>query len=175
MVLSVSYRSLDSVLCRYDFAAQLLRLLAGRDVALCTIEAFLEGRVRAFVHLAPFLRPFSYDNTTHDWRGPPGRWGKVKDRSFSEMHSHFPFVERVGPMEESNNKGEIEDPDRFGSEVCFAWDVSEAAVPPQPQSYRTAVPSTPCPARVPSAGSPASQPFTCARLAARTDLYGRAQ
>jgi hypothetical protein len=73
-----------------------------------TTEAFLEGHVRAFDYFGAVPTRILYDNTKIAVAHILGGEERVRTRSFSELQSHYLFVDKFGRPAKGNDKGKVE-------------------------------------------------------------------
>jgi hypothetical protein len=73
-----------------------------------TTESFLEGHVRAFDYFGAVPTRILYDNTKIAVAHILGGEERVRTRSFSELQSHYLFVDKFGRPAKGNDKGKVE-------------------------------------------------------------------
>ena len=72
------------------------------------IEAFLDGHVAAFAFLGGVPRSILYDNTRLAVARILGAGERVRTRAFTELQSHYLFLDRFGRPGKGNDKGKVE-------------------------------------------------------------------
>ena len=73
-----------------------------------TTEAFLDGHVEAFNFFGGVPRSILYDNLKIAVARILGDGSRVRSRAFTELQSHFLFVDRFGRPGKGNDKGKVE-------------------------------------------------------------------
>jgi transposase len=73
-----------------------------------TTEAFLDGHVSAFAFFGGVPRSILYDNTKLAVVRVLGDGKRQRTRAFSELTSHYLFVDRFGRPGRGNDKGKVE-------------------------------------------------------------------
>jgi transposase len=73
-----------------------------------TTEAFCDGHVKAFAFFGGVPQSILYDNTTIAVARILGDGKRQRTRVFSELQSHYLFVDRFGRPGKGNDKGKVE-------------------------------------------------------------------
>ena len=73
-----------------------------------TTEAFCDGHVRAFAHFGGVPQSILYDNTKIAVAKILGDGKRQRTRVFTELQSHYLFLDRFGRPARGNDKGKVE-------------------------------------------------------------------